>query len=193
MIVVGLGNPGARYALTRHNAGFMVVDAVALALNVRLVRVWLRGYLLGACSQDGSVHHLAKPLTYMNRSGEVLPDLFRRTRGGPGDLLVVFDNVDLPSGACRLRLRGSGGGHRGLESIRAALGNGEHMRLSVGIGRPAGGGGLAEYVLKEPSAAEAAALRDGVSRAAQAVIDLLSGDPAQVMNELNRRYGPADP
>lgn len=193
MIVIGLGNPGARYAPTRHNAGYMVVDAVAASLGVRMRKAWFRPYLLGRPAGERAGEVLVKPLTFMNRSGEILADLFRRTRSGAAELLVVHDNVDLPPGACRLKLGGSGGGgHRGLESIRAALGGADYMRLSVGVGRPDGGGELAAWVLSPPSSEEEAArFREGVSRAAGAVLRLFAEDPVKVMNELNRKDGSA--
>jgi peptidyl-tRNA hydrolase, PTH1 family len=190
VLVVGLGNPGARYADTRHNAGFMVVDALAQAMGVRVAKVFLRPYALGARGRQ----YLVTPLTYMNRSGAAFADLLRRTRCGLADLLVVYDNVDLPPGTCRLKLRGAGGGgHHGVESIHAALGTGDFMRLSVGIGRPDGGSDLAEYVLAPPSQEEAAAFREGVERAARAVLALMEKSAAEVMNELNRRNGAPQP
>jgi PTH1 family peptidyl-tRNA hydrolase len=169
----------------------MVVDALAAALQVGLRRVWLRGYLLGSRSSPEKRDYLVKPLTYMNRSGDILEDLFRRTRTGPEDLVVVCDNVDLPPGVCRLKLRGSASGHRGIASIQLALATGEFMRLSVGVGRPASGSDLAAYVLAAPAAEEASDFRAGVERGAHAVLDLLTGSPMQVMNELNRRSGPS--
>ena len=189
MVVIGLGNPGDEYRCTRHNAGFMVVDALCRNLDVRLRRIWLRSYLMGSF---GHGHVLVKPLTYMNRSGDIMPQLLRRTSSGPGDVLVIYDNVDLPTGVCRLKRRGSGGGgHHGIESIQRALGTGEFLRLSVGIGRPAGCGELAAYVLSAPELSEAEALRRGVERAAQAVLTLLAEGHEKVMNELNRRDGTA--
>jgi len=194
VVVIGLGNPGCRYAASRHNAGFMVVDAVAGALGIRLAKALLRPYLYGSHAREAGRDYLVEPLTYMNRSGDILRSVMRRTRFYPGDLLIVYDNVDLPPGNCRLKLRGSGGGgHHGIESVQAALGSGEYMRLAVGIGRPAAGGDLAEYVLSPPSPGEEAAFRSGVERAAAAVLALFERSPAEVMGELNRRNGTAAP
>lgn len=190
MLVVGLGNPGARYASSRHNAGFMVVDAVADAAGIRLAKVFLRPYAMGVRVSPRGRDYLVKPVTYMNVSGSALPDALRRTRSALSDLLVVYDNVDLPPGSCRLKLRGSGGGgHHGIESIHGVLGTGDFMRLAVGIGRPEGGSDLAEYVLAPPSQEEEAAFRGGVERATRAVLALMERPASEVMNELNRRNG----
>jgi PTH1 family peptidyl-tRNA hydrolase len=170
MIVLGLGNPGPRYARTRHNAGFLVVEAVASLLHVRWSRVWLRPYAQGRWRD----HYLAKPLAYMNRSGEVLKRILRRTGLGVPDVLVVYDNVDLPPGSCRAKTRGSGGGgHRGMESIHRALGTTDFPRVSVGVGRPPEGVGLADYVLEEPSPEEMGVFLRGVEAATRMVTAML--------------------
>ena len=174
-MVVGLGNPGPRFARTRHNAGFLVLDAVGRVAGVRFSRVLLRPY---ARARWGS-HHLVKPLTYMNRSGEMLPRLLRRTGCGPEDLLVVYDNVDLPPGTFRFKRRGEGGGgHRGMESIQRALGTSDFRRVAVGVGRPSVGGKLAEYVLSEPGPEERVLFLQGVELAAQAVLEALGAEGA---------------
>jgi PTH1 family peptidyl-tRNA hydrolase len=147
----------------------MVVDAVARALGVRLGRVWLRPY---AMARTG-VHYLVEPRTYMNRSGEILADLLRRTGSEPADLLIVYDNVDLPPGTCRLKARGSGGGsHRGIDSLERTLGTTEFGRLAVGVGRPHGGP-LVAHVLGEPGPDERPALLEGVARAVECVLRTL--------------------
>ncbi len=130
---------------------------------------------------------LAQPLTFMNRSGEAVGPLLERYASSPADLLVVCDTLDLPVGRCRLRLKGSAGGHRGLDSTIRRLGSGDFKRLVVGIGRPAAQEDVVGWVLGEPDGEEAARLREAVSQAAQAILRLLDEEPVKVMNALNSR------
>ena len=162
----------------------MVVDRVAGLLGARFRKPLFRRHLVALCSRGGKRHALVKPTTFMNLSGSEIPGLLRRHGG---ELLVVYDNVDLAPGRCRLKLKGSSGGHRGLESVAQTLGSGEFPRLAVGIGRPAGGGDLTAHVLSRPGEAEAEALEQGVERASRAVLDALERGVQKVMNELNRR------
>ncbi len=186
-MVVGLGNPGTKYAKTRHNAGFMVVDAVAGELNLHLKKPWLKRFLLGQGRSGGRRIILAKPLTFMNESGQVVPAILAWAGSGLADLLVVYDNADISPGNCRLKLRGSGGGHNGLESvIRGVRGTG-FMRLSVGVGRPPVGGDLVRRVLAAPSGSEVQLFEQGVQAAAAAVLRLFDTEAEKVMNDLNRR------
>lgn len=181
---MGLGNPGPRYLATRHNVGFRVVELTARGLGIKLRRPWLRGYRLGQAAPEGRRLRLVQPLTYMNRSGAVLP--FLRPLDGDGSLLVVCDTLDLPPGQCRLRRGGSSAGHKGLVSIIAALGRSDFLRLYVGIGRPSRTEEVVDYVLGCPSGQEAEALQRGEQRAAEGVLALLHGDPQKVMNALNQ-------
>lgn len=123
----------------------------------------------------------------MNNSGAVLPSLFRKTGMGLESLLVICDHLDLPAGTCRLKLKGSSGGHRGLQSIISETGSENFLRLYIGIGRPSGEISVPEYVLGNPSIHEKAVLESGVNRAAAAVMKLQTSEPEQVMNELNRK------
>lgn len=169
MVVLGLGNPGPRYRRTRHNAGFLVIDVLADMVGVKLRRAWFRPYVYARWQG----HYLVQPSTYMNRSGEVLPGLLRRARCRADGVLVVHDNVDLPPGAIKAKSQGTGGGgHRGLESIQAVLGTTAFRRVAVGVGRPRGGT-LADHVLSEPDAQEAAHFDSGVRSAALAVLETL--------------------
>lgn len=144
---------------------------------------------------------LVKPLTYMNNSGDVFPALLRRAaraaraarwaRAARGDqsLLVICDNLDLPPGACRLRLRGSSAGHKGLDSIMRRTGSGEFMRLYVGIGHPGRVQDVVQHVLSAPPQAEAALIEAALERAAGAVLRLPEDGPQRVMNDLNQQPG----
>lgn len=185
-LVVGLGNPGAEYARTRHNAGFMVVDRLAADLGVEVGRVWLRS-LVGLGYLDGKRVILAKPLTYMNRSGEAVGLLLRWYGLTPQDLLVISDDLDLPVGQLRLRRSGSSGGHRGLQSIIEHLGGGGFARLRVGIGRPPEGVAVVDWVLSEFTPEEQPEVERALAAASQAVRLALTEGLEAAMNRYNAR------
>lgn len=159
--VVGLGNPGPEYVLTRHNLGFWVLE--------RLLRQgpWVGKHYQWGEVYRGEVGFLLRPLTYMNRSGEAVRGFCKRFSLFPAQLLVVYDDVDLPLGAIRLRPRGGPGGHQGMRSVLAALGTEDVPRLRVGIGSPPPGVDLMEFVLSPPSPEETRALEGAVDLAAR--------------------------
>jgi PTH1 family peptidyl-tRNA hydrolase len=190
-VVFGLGNPGDRYARTRHNVGFQVVDALASRLGMEPRRRLFRSYIIGKGRHAGRPLAVVKPLTFMNDSGRVFREALRETGGDVPDVLVICDSLDLSPGTLRFRLRGSAGGHKGLASISRHLGTDEFMRLLVGIGRPEHKGQVVEYVLGEPRGDEDPLVAGAVQRAADAVLLLLAEGPSRVMNEFNRREPPA--
>lgn len=189
-MVVGLGNPGDRYAATRHNAGCMVVDALAARLGVSFRKRLFHSYLIGKGVHGGARLYLVKPTTFMNDSGRAVRDMLRDTGSSVSDLLVVCDTLDLSPGSLRFRRSGSAGGQKGLQSIIHAIGSEEFMRLSVGIGRPAHRGQVVAHVLTAPRAEEEAQADEAVERAARAVLMLLDDGPVRVMNEINRKEPP---
>lgn len=142
-LIIGLGNPGPEYQDTRHNAGFLALEALAARVSAGLKKRWLRPY--ATAGWHGVT--LVQPLTYMNRSGIVLPAIVRRRKLNPQDILVLVDNMDLPPGEVRMKSRGGDAGHNGLKSITHFLGSSEYLRLYVGIGRPAGGTSIVDHVL----------------------------------------------
>jgi len=182
-----LGNPGQSYEETRHNVGFSVVDELAARLGVAFKKKLFHSYCIGKTVKDGSSVYLIKPLTFMNASGRVFPLILRETGLTPAEILVVCDNLDLSPGSCRFRVRGSSGGHKGLESIIKSIGTQDFMRLTVGVGRPAYKGQVVDHVLSRPSGEEAAAIGEGVAKAVDAVLLLLHEGPTKVMNEINRK------
>lgn len=192
-LFVGLGNPGPAYTETRHNAGFRVIDRLAEKLGVSLRRPFFKKYFFGEGRNGTAGLVLLKPLTYMNLSGTVLPE-FMEARPGPADRLVlVCDNSDLPPGEIRLKTGGGAAGHRGIQSVIQVLGTPDFVRLYVGVGRPEGGGGLADYVLAAPGGDEARRLAAGEDRAVQALEALWNWKDRpleHVMNEYNRRTTP---
>ncbi|GAB4369896.1 MAG: aminoacyl-tRNA hydrolase [Spirochaetales bacterium] len=186
-MVLGLGNPGDRYLDTRHNAGFWVVDRLSQTLQIRMKKPALKAYQIGRGRLGNHTLFLAKPLTYMNRSGEVVPSILRYTDLPISSLLVICDTLDLPPGVIRLRRKGSSAGHNGLKSIITAVGSEDFMRLYLGIGRPSGGMSVVDYVLGRPGPEERAILQDSVLRAATAVVGILENGPEAIMNEINRK------
>jgi peptidyl-tRNA hydrolase, PTH1 family len=185
MIVVGLGNPGRRYAGTRHNVGHQVVQRIADSLGIRWEDAgWAktaRGRVKGATLL------LATPVTYMNVSGQAVRDLLRRRRRHPEDALVVHDDMDLSLGRLRLRPGNGAGGHNGVQSIVEELGTGAFPRLRIGIGRPPAGVDPAEFVLQRFTAEEQPCIDDAVNRAAEAVIVAATQGLPAAMNRYNRR------
>lgn len=132
-LIAGLGNPGTEYEGTRHNTGFAVIDRIAAELSIPLDRRKFRG-LYGIGESGGEKVLLLKPQTYMNLSGECVRPLMDYYRISAGDLLVIYDDMDLPVGTIRLREKGSSGGHNGMKSIIQCLGTQEFRRIRVGIG-----------------------------------------------------------
>lgn len=183
-IIVGLGNPGPEYEGTRHNVGFAVVDALARRLRTA---GWRRGFasLWAEGSWRGQPVALLKPQTYMNASGEAVQQACRAWRVPPAEVLVVYDDLDLPPGHLRLRPRGSAGGHRGVASIIAALGGEDFPRLRIGIGRPPAGVDAAEYVLAPFDPAEQPLMEAAVQRAAEAVLAVLATGLQLAMSRYN--------
>jgi PTH1 family peptidyl-tRNA hydrolase len=133
--IVGLGNPGPDYRDTRHNVGTRVLDGLAKKLRVRFQRQG--GHLLAQGKWRGEVVHLVKPQCFMNVTGPSMTRIAKKLRVGPPDLVIVYDDLDLPLGKVRVRLKGSAGGHNGVRSLIASLGSDQIRRVKVGIGRPA--------------------------------------------------------
>jgi len=189
VLVLGLGNPGERYARTRHNAGWLVLDELQRRLDAHeaprasTFREWVAPFRGGG---DAPVTvSLVKPLTYMNESGRAL-DEWRGRHGVAEALLVVTDDVYLAVGALRSRARGSSGGHRGLESIAGALHGEDWPRLRLGVGA-VDGARLREHVLDEPAGDEAAVLEETIRVAADAVECWLGEGILAAMNRFNRK------
>jgi len=188
ILIVGLGNPGPRYRGTRHNLGRAVVERLAAELGVRLSDDgWARA---GRARLGQATAWLAVPETYMNESGVAVRDLLRRRRRSPADLVVVYDDLDLPLGTLRLRPGNGAGGHNGIRSIIDHLGTGAFPRVRIGIGRPPRGVDPAEYVLARFAPEERAAAEDAVAHAAAAVIAVARDGLETAMNRFNRRAAP---
>ena len=185
-LVVGLGNPGPDYEDTRHNAGFMTVDRLAAETGLALDREAAQS-VVGEGLWRGQGLALAKPLTFMNRSGPALAALLRRYGLGPESALVVYDDLALPLGRIRLRGKGSAGGHNGVQSVIGALGSTEFPRLRVGVGDSFPPGGQVEYVLSPFGDGERDALDAALGAAAEAALTFARDGLEAAMNRHNGR------
>jgi PTH1 family peptidyl-tRNA hydrolase len=183
-LVVGLGNPGPRYAATRHNAGSLVVDVLGERAGGRFKAHKGRADVLEG-RLAGVPVVLAEPRSFMNESGGPIVSVARFFKIPVERLVVVHDELDLPYGALRLKRGGGDGGHNGLRSATAALGSREYLRVRFGIGRPPGRQDPADYVLREFTGAERKDLAFHADRAADAVEVLLARGVEAAQNEFN--------
>jgi PTH1 family peptidyl-tRNA hydrolase len=184
-LIVFLGNPGAKYAASRHNVGFMTGDAVGERCGVRISRL-RSGALTARCELGGESVLLAKPQTYMNLSGDAVGPLAAFYRVPPERILVVSDEVNLPVGKLRLRRSGSAGGHNGLKSIIAALGTDGFPRLRLGVGAPPHPDyDMADWVLSGFRGRDAEDMAAAVARAAEAVECYIKEGADAAMNRYN--------
>jgi PTH1 family peptidyl-tRNA hydrolase len=184
-LVVGLGNPGLKYFSNRHNAGFRCLDQLAASHSLVFDRRQKRARVaLGTIRGQRVI--LVKPQTFVNESGRAVVPLAQFYKVPPQRLLVVYDDLDLPLEALRLRPEGGSGGHRGMRSIAEHLGNQDFPRLRIGIGRPPGQMDPAAYVLQDFSAEEESVLEKTLNRAVAAIETWLTAGIEVAMNRHNR-------
>src|SRR5882672_12819353 len=171
-VVVGLGNPGPEYRDTRHNVGQRVLDALARTLRAS----WRRdgSAVVGRGQWRGEPVRLIKPIAFMNESGPVVAKALRRVEAGPADLILVYDDIDLPLGTVRLRMKGSHGGHNGVRSVIEALGTQEIRRVKVGVGRPNSKDDVPDHVLAPFEREELPTVDAVVAEAAERVLSLVA-------------------
>jgi peptidyl-tRNA hydrolase, PTH1 family len=184
-LIVGLGNPGADYAKTRHNAGWLLVEQLAARWRVDWKRERRFNAQMARAERHGRHVLLCQPQTFMNASGEAVGAVVSFYRLPRTRILVVVDDADLPLGEVRLRAGGSSGGHHGLESIEQHLGSREFARLRLGIGRQAGAREITDYVLGRLDRAEAALMEKVLDRAASQVECWLDDGIQKAMNQFN--------
>ncbi|MFA4015219.1 MAG: hypothetical protein RUDDFDWM_000297 [Candidatus Fervidibacterota bacterium] len=184
IVVVGLGNPGREYENTRHNVGFMVVDEIAKRLKVRF-RKKLCCALVAMAEHCNRYLMLAKPLTFMNLSGEAVKCIVHHLSLPLDHLLIVLDDANLPLGKIRIRPSGSHGGHKGLKSVIDALGTEAISRLRVGIGAPKQGIDMVSFVLSPFDAHEEELIREAIARATEAVLACLVEGLEKAMSKFN--------
>lgn len=183
MLIVGLGNPGREYAGNRHNVGFDCVDLLAEKHGIALSKSQHKARL-GTGQVAGRRAILAEPQTYVNSSGEAVGAVARYYKVAPGDVLVIYDDLDLPQGTIRLRPGGSSGGHNGIKSIIEQLGTQAFPRVRIGIGRPPGRMEPKDYVLQDFSAAE----REGMAEVYDRVVDAVETFIREGIREAMNRY-----
>ncbi len=176
LLVLGLGNPGERFAGTRHNAGSRIIGLLARQLDIRYKKPLFSPFRYARVLLEGREQPmeliLVHPLTFMNRSGRIVPAVMRRFGVKAEQLLVVCDHLDLETGQLRLKRKGSAGGQRGLQSGIDSLGHNDFPRLFVGIGRPKPGKAVVDHVLGVPRDGELQALQQGETRAADGILQL---------------------
>ena len=185
-LVVGLGNPGDAYLKTRHNAGFMVVDEVAEAFSIPLVK---RKFdtIFGRGSVDGVEIILIKPMAFMNLSGPPVLKIANYFKILCEDMLAIHDDIDLAFGRLKINEKGGDGGHKGVRSLMDAFGGGDFVRLRVGVGRPEARISAADYVLNGFSAKEIEVLDQITTKARDAVVTILCKGTKEGMNRFNNK------
>ncbi|WEF32552.1 aminoacyl-tRNA hydrolase [Pseudoduganella chitinolytica] len=188
-LIVGLGNPGAEYEQTRHNAGFWLVDNLARGLPGTFLQRESRFNALAAkTSIGGQEVWLLEPQTYMNRSGQSVGALARFFKINPDEILVVHDELDLPPGAAKLKKGGSSGGHNGLKDITAALGTQDYWRLRIGIGHPRTLNltqNVADFVLHRPRREEQLLIDEAIEKSLKIIPLAVAGRMPQATMELH--------
>jgi len=187
-IIVGLGNPGRQYEKTRHNAGFLFLDGLAAELGCKWIIDSRFQGLFAECNIAAQKVMLFKPETFMNRSGYAVGKVARYYKLLPDEILVVHDELDFGAGIIKLKKDGGHAGHNGLRDIIAHLGSKEFYRLRIGIGRPANGKAMADFVLSPFSKNEWELMAAGFSLIRESLNQIISGDITAAMTKLNTRY-----
>ncbi|MBM7573152.1 aminoacyl-tRNA hydrolase [Aquibacillus albus] len=183
--IVGLGNPGKKYEQTRHNIGFMIIEELAQRFNWSLNKNKFQGkFSVEMVEQEKVI--LLEPQTYMNLSGESLRPLIDFYNVSVEDIVIIYDDLDLPPGKIRLRQKGGHGGHNGIRSLIDHLGTKEFKRIRVGIGRPTTPMPVPNYVLGKFEEEEKQAIKDSITRAADACESWFKKPFEEVMNEFNQ-------
>jgi len=187
-LIVGLGNPGLAYRHNRHNVGFMVAEALAEKIDIPLKRVKFKAQI-GNGKYEGIPVIIAKPLTFMNNSGEAVAPLVRYFKVPLERLLVIHDDMDLPLGTLRMRPSGGSAGHNGMLSIFDKLGTNDIPRLRVGIGRPPGRMDPADYVLQDFPKSDEELLKMVIGQACEAALAFITTGLEKAMNIHNGEVG----
>ena len=190
-LFVGLGNPGAEYEATRHNAGFWWIDALALQLGVRLVPDKSYQGLVARATMNGDTVWLLKPQTFMNLSGRSVAAIARFFKIAHDQILVVHDELDILPGLLKLKQGGSHAGHNGLRDIHDQLGSADYWRLRIGIGHPGVKSEVIHWVLQKPTQAQRQTIEDCIERSLKTVPLLLAGEMGKATMALHTKPKPA--
>ena len=184
-VIVGLGNPEKKYFHTRHNVGFDTIDELSDRYNIGLTETKFKA-VYGKGRIGGEKVILVKPLTYMNLSGEAVAPICNYFKIDSRDkLIVISDDVELDTGRLRIRPKGSSGGHNGLKNIIALLGHDEFTRIRIGVGKKPREWDMVDWVLGHFEGEDAVAIKDGIDRAAEAVLEIIENGPDSAMNRFN--------
>lgn len=192
-LLVGLGNPGPEYELTRHNAGFWFIDEATRKLGATLQPERSYFGLVGRANRPPGPVWLLKPMTFMNLSGKSVAPLSRFFKIAPEETLVIHDELDLPPGQVKLKRGGSHAGHNGLRDIQAQLGSADFWRLRLGIGHPGAKAEVVDYVLRKPPTNERNAIDANIEQASAALDLLLDGSMDQALTRIHARPPRAKP
>ena len=184
-LIVGLGNPGAEYAETRHNAGFRFLDVLLDATGERLRNESRFSANVGKLTVSGKDVWLLEPQTFMNHSGDAVSRFAHYYKIPAAEILVVHDELDLPPGTVRLKIGGGDGGHNGLVDVTQKLGTSDYARLRIGIGHPGNAAQVVSYVLKKASPAEQMLIDAAIVSAKAHFADIVHGQFQKVMNSLH--------
>ena len=186
ILVVGLGNPGSEYASTKHNLGYLTVDEVGKRTGIDLKKKKFKG-IYGEGILNNNKLLLLKPETYMNRSGESVLSAVSFYHIPAEKIIVIHDELDLPTGAVRIKAGGGSAGHKGILSIIGELGSKDFIRIRVGIGKPKQKTATVSHVLSQFRKEESEILRESVMRAADAVLEIIQRGLKKAMNKFNVR------
>ena len=184
-LIVGLGNPGAEYAETRHNAGFRFLETLLSGADARLKHEPRFSADVGRRAIAGAEVWLLRPATFMNHSGDAVAAFARYYKIPPGRMLVAHDDLDLSPGAVRLKIGGGDGGHNGLADVTQKLGTPDYVRLRIGIGHPGAADQVVAYVLRRAPAAEQELIDAAIARAEAHIADIVQGRFQKAMNALH--------
>jgi len=183
-LIIGLGNPGDNYSKTRHNAGFWFIDALAQKYGTSFKTESKFSGEVAKANIEGQSVWLLKPTTFMNRSGLAAHQLSSFYKIKPQEVLVAYDELDLPVGTVRLKKAGGHGGHNGLRDLHAQITK-EYWRLRFGIGHPGDRNKVADYVLSRPSQGDEIEINNAIDRALDVVDKIMTGDTQKAMNILH--------
>lgn len=184
-LIVGLGNPDSKYLKTRHNIGFWLVDALIDHLGISIDENLNKGYLFSEYSFESNLIKFLKPMTFINDSGTPLKTFTRNTNIAPNQIIVAYDDLDLPPGKIKFRFSGGSGGHNGIKDIIEKLGTKDFWRLKIGIGKPNDKEDVISYVLGKPSPNDKELINNSIKIILDNHTDLLSGSYSKFMNKFN--------
>ena len=184
-VIVGLGNPGARYAETKHNIGFITVDYLAEKLGIKMNKIKHKA-IIGEGSIGGEKILLVKPQTFMNLSGQSVMDIVNFYKVAASNLIVIYDDIDLPVGKVRIRPNGSSGTHNGMRNIIYLVNNQEFPRVRIGVGKQPDYMDLADYVMTRFNNEERPLIEEAIKRSAAAVEEIVKSGINIAMNQYNK-------